>query len=613
MLYRIVRVPDMLRWLAVVGAVAMTLSLFVGFFDPFLLTTQYGEIGIDYFSVPRSWINLLHGENIFATEVCDYAPYATWYPYHPILSVVVGSWTSLLSPTASYLSFVCFSLGILWLSAWIVSRRIGDENAKALAFVALFVAPPTYLLLWNGQMHVFTVLAAACLLAGLVDATSADPKRSSRGAVLAAAGLLISLLSKPLFVILLPLLVLLKETRRAAATALVLYVGVSLAFLFIPALNPHGSILPSNPHGDNWVHWTNIWNNSGSGSFWAAPNVYRVLPEAQFVEWFSLSSVCHYFFPGRFPAFSYHLPLVAVLVFSILTAKVRDVGRRTTLAAVTAILGIQAYYLGYPIVWEYHYTTLLPTIPVLWWLYRAEKTSSGRCAAACAFWASACFLLPTLYFLFPNDFASHQTLGKLLRVGPLVLAFLSLIAYGTLLVVGRASGFSESLQSDNFRTRAERRLAMAAAVLIGVVVFVGVAWPDNRVSVMIAGNQAAQARKMTEITPNRLKSWIYRGDVLFNAGRYDEAVAAMKAALHRNPAFVPVYQIIARSLKAQGKLAEAASQLQSAIRLDPGNAEYHADLGAIFMDLNEFGAANRELNEASRLKMAAARQSKAGS
>jgi tetratricopeptide (TPR) repeat protein len=114
------------------------------------------------------------------------------------------------------------------------------------------------------------------------------------------------------------------------------------------------------------------------------------------------------------------------------------------------------------------------------------------------------------------------------------------------------------------------------------------------------GDQASQCRKMTEIMPNRLQGWMFRGEVLFQLGRYDEAVAAMEAALRKNPEFVPVHQRLARSLRAQGKLSEAAAQLQTAIRLDPANAEYHADLGAVFMDMNDFEAANHETKEALR-------------
>ena len=180
------RIPFLLRGLAVAGAVAMSLSLFLGCLDQFVIGTWGGTIGADFFSVPRAWINLRHGDgiyfkadslvhgaSIYPTAGGDFGPtYASAYPYHPALSVAVGSWTSLLPPVASYLAFVFFSLCVLWLSAALVARRVPGEGAKALAFFAVFAAPPTYFMLWNAQMHVFTVLAEACLLAGLVDATA---------------------------------------------------------------------------------------------------------------------------------------------------------------------------------------------------------------------------------------------------------------------------------------------------------------------------------------------------------------------------------------------------------------------------------------------------------
>ena len=165
----------LLKGLAVAGAVVMSLSLFVGFLDPLISGIWNGTIGTDYFSVPQAWINLRHGESIFCKIPGDFGPpYKSWYPYHPALAVLVGSWTAMLDPVASYLAFVFFSLGVLWLSAAIMARRVPGETAKALAFFAIFVAPPTYAMLWNAQMHVFTVLGAACLLAGLIERRPGD-------------------------------------------------------------------------------------------------------------------------------------------------------------------------------------------------------------------------------------------------------------------------------------------------------------------------------------------------------------------------------------------------------------------------------------------------------
>ena len=245
----------------------------------------------------------------------------------------------------------------------------------------------------------------------------------------------------------LPLLVLLKETRRAACAALAVYIGVSLAFLFVPALNPSGEIGSIGRIYGRSADRTTVWPPPVTSAF-KVPGCVR--------EIFSLPSFLNDLFPFRIPTFAYHLPLAAVLAFAVLAAGSRDAARRLTLTLVAAILGIEAYYLSYTVVWEYHYTTLLPTIPVLWWLYQAEKRgqvqfvrSTGRavpanwtcplfsagvrrCAAATAFWSSACVFLPTLYFLFQAAAESHQTLGKLVRVVPTVVAFASLLAYGAM-------------------------------------------------------------------------------------------------------------------------------------------------------------------------------------
>ena len=259
-----------------------------------------------------------------------------------------------------------------------------------------------------------------------------------------------------MLLLVLPLLVLLKETRRAACAALAVYIGVSLAFLFVPALNPSG---------DNWEHWSHIWQVSGMNHYLAAPSDVAFKVPGCVREIFSLPSFLNDLFPFRIPTFAYHLPLAAVLAFAVLAAGSRDAARRLTLTLVAAILGIEAYYLSYTVVWEYHYTTLLPTIPVLWWLYQAEKGGRSnsceapggpfrqigpvpfsplgarcRCAAATAFWSSACVFLPTLYFLFQAAAESHQTLGKLVRVVPTVVAFASLLAYGAMVAASKRIG-----------------------------------------------------------------------------------------------------------------------------------------------------------------------------
>jgi hypothetical protein len=452
--------------------------------------------------------------------------------------------------------------------------------------------------------------------------------------MLAAAGLLISLLSKPLLLLVLPLLLLLKETRRAACAAVAVYVAVSLAFLLVPALNPTG---------DNYVHWLHMWQVSGMDHYTAAPSDMSFKVPGCARELFSLSGLLHDFFPFRIPTFAYHLPLAGVLAFAVLAAKTRGAARRATLTLIAAILGIEVYYLSYTVVWEYHYTTLLPTIPLLWWLYRSEKRrqvqfagtalrraptghrreavvgvgrrtnwtcplfSAGgarRFAAALAFWSSMCVLLPTLYFLFPVDPESHQTLGKFLRVIPTVVAFVSLLAYGAMVAADRGIrdwglgiGLTARRPIPNLRSLIP---LLAAGLPVGAVLLVGAARPDNRVTVCMTGDQASQCRKMAEVLPNRPQLWVFWGEVLLNAERYDEAARVLEETLRRHPEFAPAHQTLAKVLQSQGKLPRAAAELQRALQLEPENAEYHADLGAVRLEQGDLAGAERESLEALR-------------
>ena len=214
-------------------------------------------------------------------------------------------------------------------------------------------------------------------------------------------------------------------------------------------------------------------------------------------------------------------------------------------------------------------------------------------------------LLPTLYFLFQADAESHGTLGKLMRVGPTFMAFVSLLAYGSMVAVGggiRDWGSVIGPTPRRFISPLRSLIAPGAAgVLIGAVLLVGAAWPDNRVTVCITGDQASQSRKSAEVLPRRPQLWVDWGRVLSDAQRYGEAADVLKTSLGRDPDFAPTHQALARVLWAQGDLPAAVAQFQRAGQLDPNDAECHAGLGAVLLEQGDLGGAKRESQEALRL------------
>ncbi len=248
------------KWPAILFAVAvvvwiavMVASLRGRFLDRFVVGSWHGSIGIDFFQVPRAYNNLLIGNSIFLTDVDSYGPYATMYLYHPFVAVAIGPWTAPLAPWTAYGLFVAVSLGLLLLSAWLLASAFQTPAYRGFAYFAMFCSLPTYLMLWNAQAHIFLVVAVALILSGLMRLAD-EPQLAERYGRWIQLGLLISLLSKPVVILMLPVLFLLPETRRKLLLPLAVYAAVSLLFLLVGGLNPGGY---------NGIHWLNI---IGAGS-----------------------------------------------------------------------------------------------------------------------------------------------------------------------------------------------------------------------------------------------------------------------------------------------------------------------------------------------------------
>ncbi|HTU25497.1 MAG TPA: glycosyltransferase 87 family protein [Pirellulales bacterium] len=398
----------------------MLVSLHVRFLDRFVVGTWHDYLGNDFFSTPRAFRNLMSESNIYLTELDDYGPrYTSMFFFHPAVAVVIGSWTSLLSPWTAYGAFVAVSLGLLAVSAGVLARQFDSRTLQAFTFFALFCSLPTYLMLWNAQMHVFVVVAVSLILAAIVG-IKRDEQVSRRSLRWLQAGLLIGLLTKPVVLLTLPVLFATRETRRALVVPVAVYTAVSLLFLFGPTLNSGGY---------NGIHWLNLFNGAAAASPLYSLVYPRELDYSTCPELYCLPMLLQRLTGAAPQQWLMKVPVFVVLAASALPLLLTSLRRRIDVLLVTVLLSLLTHFLCFQIVWEYHYTTLLPALPVLWWAGEREEQPGRRLWLRIAFFALLTIFLPTPYFL---DFKEHlrlTTAGMLLRVVPVVVSFVCLLSY----------------------------------------------------------------------------------------------------------------------------------------------------------------------------------------
>ena len=437
----------LLPWVTALCVAAQVLSLKLGFLDGAFYDAMHADVqGIDYFSLPRAYINLLSGRSAYDTfAVPAYGPHATWYLAHPALAVWLGSWLSLLSPWTSYGVYVALSMGMMGGAAWILAKQSQDPFIRRLLWLLLLGAFPTYWMYFVGNVQAVLVVALSLLFAGMVSLVY-----GGGGTRLIFFGLLLSLLSKPVVLLALPLLLFLPETRRAARSALLLYVGISLVFEVVPFLNPQPmgwkrlAWLASHPQfvrntmniygnglqvtplmRDNSIHWLNL----------IAQSHMRLMH----VDVFSLPVFLDTVFGQRTPDLLYVAPTVLVLALSVAVARLKHSAIRLEAALLLLLATSLVFFLAYPTVWEYQYTAVLPVAAVLL-LLRRKPVSYARWLTPMLALA-ACSWLPSLYFMTEGRPLTPAvlTLIRVDRIVPVVLLFLLMCCVLSVLVYARAA------------------------------------------------------------------------------------------------------------------------------------------------------------------------------
>jgi len=386
-------------------ATILTIVLFLfsfryRFLDQFVIGSWHGNIGADFFSVPRGFLNLLQNTSMFDTAASSYGPYATQYFFHPAVAVLLGSWLSLFSPMVAFWVWVVCSIVLLLYAGHLFRQD------SAVAYPVMICSFPVYLMLWNAQMHVFTVLALALVVSGVLDYWHERNQLSRDRKIM--IGVLVSLLTKPMIVIVLPYLLVNRELRRPLFVAGLAYAGVSLACVFLP---------PLNPAGDNLIHWTNIVQESG-----------KINPLK--AEMFSLPVFVKLLYPVNFyTGFIVKLPLFASFIPLIWFGRLRTGNRRFAFSCLGVSLVIFSYYLAYTTVWEYHYATLYPVLIGIWILIVRGEIFRIAWMKWLFLACGATLFLPTTAFLHRNDLVNifdWITLCRATRVVPIVIGYLLL-------------------------------------------------------------------------------------------------------------------------------------------------------------------------------------------
>ena len=234
-------------------------------------------------------------------------------------------------------------------------------------------------------------------------------------------GLLISLLSKPAALLALPVLFATRETRQALILPIATYAAVSVLFLLTPALNSGGY---------NGFHWLNMLNASSSPHLMYSLVSPRHLDLLKFPEIYCLPVYLSRLTGAPVPWVVLKLPLLAILAVSGLPLFLASRRRRIHVLIATVMLGLLSHFLCYFMVFEYQYTTLLPMLPVLWWMSQREERSGLRWLLRTAFVVLLANFVPTPYFLATQTPMRYAAASMLLRVVPVVISFVCLLLYG---------------------------------------------------------------------------------------------------------------------------------------------------------------------------------------
>lgn len=434
----------------VCAVLGMLLSLYCGWLDPFFWAAQHAHVqGIDYFALPKSFLNLLeHRSPYDSWQGTVYGPYATWYLAHPLFSVLVMPFFSFFPPWLSYVFFVLFSLSIMVYCGYLYAKN-APANERGVYYALFLLAFPVYWMFYVGNMHAPLVLSLALILLSIYELAYA-PEATLAAHRKLLFGLLLSFFTKPVVILLLPALLIARETRRTTWIALVIYAIGSFIALTLPWMNPESvgwtkrflvmfdlqyikdnlniyknQFVLSPMMKDNVIHWLNLIAQSG----------YRF----NHIENFGFPLFLDGLLGQALPGYVYFLPLLFCQILAFFLFFIRDSQMRLVLLLWMTLLNATSYFLSYNTVWEYQYASMLPVVATL---FRLRKTAFVSATVMRVLLASSLFYyLPSFYWMLDKSQmdAGFISMVHVSREAPTLILYV-LIGYGVVSQLFRLCG-----------------------------------------------------------------------------------------------------------------------------------------------------------------------------
>ncbi len=312
------------------------ISLVTGWLNPLFYDSshRFGQ-GCDFYSIYLAGEHARQGASIYAwSHLHPGVPYAYPYRYLPFAAFTLGVLVSLVPAKISYWTWIVICEAILVRNIQVTRKNAADPARAWIPTAIWLVFTPYYLELFMGQ---FTFVVASLMLWAFDSWQHNENRRFS----LADAGWILSILLKPIPLLLAPIAIL---QRRYVALATGTAMIVATSWLYFARFPSDFSVLMSmNAHPFPDAHSGNMGLMALFGALCAPDNVplFMVLKYA-----------------------TYLIVVAGVAYVYFMCLRNQSEAKSVTVIRLFAACSA-AYLLCYVDVWEHHYVILLPALALL--------------------------------------------------------------------------------------------------------------------------------------------------------------------------------------------------------------------------------------------------------